>query len=323
MSASSPNYLVNGWIILNKPPGISSAKAVAKVKHCFGGVKIGHAGTLDPLASGVLPMALGEATKTISYVMLAEKSYYFSVNWGAETQTDDCEGEITSTSETIPNRDEIISILPRFTGLIEQVPPDYSAVKIKGNRAYALARSRDRAPILDKSPRIELAARQVRIDRLTLLGTDNHSAHFEVYCGKGTYIRSLARDMGRALASAAHVNKLERRSVGKFHIDNTISLDLLESLGYDALVFDHVMPIMTALDDIPALAITQEEENRLRFGQTLMLDADRQVRFDTDMSADGIIKAQPYMAMAVCRGNPVALVRSEAGIVFPVKVLNM
>ena len=230
----------HGWVCIHKPTGITSAGVVAVVKRCFKGVKTGHAGTLDPLASGVLPIALGEATKTISYVMTAEKSYRFSVKWGAETQTDDTEGRITLTSDYIPPASAIAEILPQFTGLIDQIPPDYSAVKIQGKRAYALARSRDKAgrdiPKTETPAEVAplLAAREIRIDSLELLSAEAEEAHFEVHCGKGAYIRSLARDLGRALCSAAHVTALERRSVGKFHIDNAISLDFLQEIGQGA-----------------------------------------------------------------------------------------
>lgn len=324
---------LHGWLCIHKPTGITSAKVVAIVKRCFKGVKTGHAGTLDPLASGVLPIALGEATKTISYVMTAEKSYRFSVKWGAETQTDDTEGRITRTTDYIPPASAIAEILPQFTGLIDQIPPDYSAVKIQGKRAYALARTRDKAD--QDIPNREtpnrgtsagavplLAARKIRIDSLELLSAEAEDAHFEVHCGKGAYIRSLARDLGRALGSAAHVTALERRSVGKFHIDNAISLDFLQEIGQGARASDPVLSVMTVLDDIPAVALTDEEAKRLRFGQKLSLDLERQEVLRRAFSEIGDTE-HTDKAIAVFDGCPVALVQLENGILSPMRVLNL
>ena len=323
----------HGWVCIHKPTGITSAKVVAIVKRCFNGVKTGHAGTLDPLASGVLPIALGEATKTISYVMTAEKSYRFSVKWGAETQTDDTEGSITRTADYIPPARTIAEILPQFTGLIDQIPPDYSAVKIQGKRAYALARSRDKtgqdianieAPNSGISAEAVplLAARKIRIDSLELLSAEAEEAHFEVHCGKGAYIRSLARDLGRALGSAAHVTALERRSVGKFHIDNAISLDFLQEIGQGARASDPVLSVMTVLDDIPAVALTDDEAKRLRFGQKLSLDLERQALLRRAFSEIGDTE-HTDRAIAVFEGRPVALVQLENGILSPMRVLNL
>ena len=318
----------HGWVCIHKPTGITSARVVAVVKRCFKGVKTGHAGTLDPLASGVLPIALGEATKTISYVMTAEKSYRFSVKWGAETQTDDTEGSITRTSDYIPPASAIAEILPQFTGLIDQIPPDYSAVKIQGKRAYALARSRDKAgrdiPNTKTPAEVAplLAARKIRIDSLELLSAEAEEAHFEVHCGKGAYIRSLARDLGRALGSAAHVTALERRSVGKFHIDNAISLDFLKEIGQGARKTDYILSVMTVLDDIPAVALTDEEAKRLRFGQKLSLDLERQALLRQAFAESGD-REHPDRAIAVFEGRPVALVQLENSILSPMRVLNL
>ena len=328
----------HGWLCIHKPTGITSARVVAVVKRCFKGVKTGHAGTLDPLASGVLPIALGEATKTISYVMTAEKSYRFSVKWGAETQTDDTEGSITRTADYIPPASAITDILPQFIGLIDQIPPDYSAVKIQGKRAYALARSRDKAgqdilnsetPNSEKSA-IEtsagagplLAARKIRIDSLELLSAEAEEAHFEVHCGKGAYIRSLARDLGRALGSAAHVTALERRSVGKFHLDNAISLDFLQEIGQGARASGPVISVMTVLDDIPAVALTDDEAKRLRFGQKLSLDLERQAVLRRAFAGSGDTE-HTDRAIAVFEGRPVALVQLENSILSPMRVLNL
>ena len=317
----------HGWLSINKPAGISSAKVVALVKRHFDGVKTGHAGTLDPLASGVLPIALGEATKTISYVMTAEKSYHFSVKWGAETQTDDAEGEITRTSTHIPAAEDIIDILPEFTGMIDQIPPDYSAVKVQGKRAYALARSRDKAADGKGSTSSAtevplLAARKIRIDKLNLLSAEADAAHFEVHCGKGAYIRALARDIGRALGTAAYVTALERRSVGKFPIEDAISLDFLQEIGHGSPASDQILSIMTVLDDIPAVALTDKEATRLRFGQRLSLDPERQaILRQTFADLNG--NEHPYRAIAVFDKLPVALVEIEDDVLSPLRVLNL
>ena len=297
---------VHGWMILDKPAGISSAKAVAITRRVLGGPKAGHGGTLDPLASGVLPIALGEATKTISYVMGSEKGYEFTVQWGFETSTDDGEGTPTRTSDHRPDAQEITDILPRFTGQIEQVPPVYSAIKIGGKRAYALAREAEKKDEPAEAPRLQ--ARPVDIYELELTEARPDSADFTVRCGKGTYIRSLARDMARALGSAGHITALRRTKVGKFQAAQAISLDLLEKISDSAAALQHVMPVLTALDDIPAVAITNEEARRLRHGQLVH-------RTDI-LSAD-------ETGVAVVDNQPVALIReTEAGLA-PVRVLNL
>lgn len=309
----------HGWIVLNKPVGLSSAKAVGVIRRFFGGEKTGHAGTLDPLACGVLPIAIGEATKTISYVVTAEKSYQFTLRWGAETQTDDSEGEITRTSDHCPSVDEIKAILPQFEGLIEQIPPVFSAVKVKGRRAYALAR--DRTNPSDKLTDIVLTPREVMINKFEITDHAGQQTTFTVQCGKGTYIRALARDIGRALGSAAHVVFLERRAVGRFKIENAIDLDFFKKAVYDARSCDYVIPVMTVLDDIPALAITEQEAQKLRFGQTFNLDDDRSQTFlavaaDSDQIAHVI-------GVAAFGKQPIALVRLEKQIVSPVRILNL
>ena len=309
----------HGWIALNKPVGLSSAKAVGVIRRFFGGTKTGHAGTLDPLACGVLPIAIGEATKTISYVVTAEKSYQFTLRWGAETQTDDSEGEITRTSDYCPSVDEIKDILTQFEGLIEQIPPVFSAVKVKGRRAYVLAR--DRKNSTDKLTDIVLAPREVMINKLEITDHAGQQTTFTVQCGKGTYIRALARDIGRALGSAAHVVFLERRAVGRFKIENAIDLDFFEKAVYDARACDYVIPVMTVLDDIPALAITEQEAQKLRFGQTFNLDDDRSNMFLASASASD--QTAPFTGLAAFGEQPIALVRLEKQLVSPVRVLNL
>ena len=312
----------HGWLVINKPQGISSAKAVALIRRQFGGVKTGHAGTLDPLASGVLPIAIGEATKTISYVMTAEKSYHFTVSWGAETQTDDTEGAITRTTNVIPSIESIQAILPQFIGHIEQIPPDYSAVKIQGKRAYALARRRDQHTQETAPPVPALAPRTIRIDKLELRSAEQNHACFAVECGKGAYVRALARDIGRALGSAAHVTALERRSVGKFHIENAISLDFLEKLGQSARASDHILSVMTVLDDIPAVALTEQEAQKLRFGQVIPLDEDRRAFLQQAFVSTGGEKSE-MRAIAVFDNKVIALIQLVDGVIRPQRVLNL
>jgi tRNA pseudouridine55 synthase len=259
---------VHGWIILDKPVGMTSTHAVAVVKRLFSAKRAGHAGTLDPLASGCLPLALGEATKTVPFVVDGRKVYLFTVQWGEERDTDDAEGRVVATSETRPTADAIRALLPNFTGTIEQVPPRYSAIKIGGERAYDLARD---------GAVVELAPRPVEIHRLDLVDVpDGDHAVLAAECGKGTYVRSLARDLGRALGSFGHVSALRRSRVGPFGEDTMISLEQLDSLCHRAAVgegnlADVLLPVETALDDIPALAVSQADAARLQRGQAVLL----------------------------------------------------
>ena len=258
---------VTGWLILDKPYGMTSTQAVGKVRFLFNAEKAGHGGTLDPLASGLLPIALGEATKTVSYAMDGRKVYRFTACWGEERTTDDLEGEVSAASDLRPMQSEIESILPRFTGEIMQAPPAFSAIKVDGERAYDLARAGEA---------VELAERPILIEALRLVDVpDRDHATFEVTCGKGTYIRSLARDMGRALGTAAHVTMLRRVAVGPFTEDHMISLENLTELGHKAPGGDAktgaLLPIETVLDGIPALAIDDEQARRLKLGQAVLL----------------------------------------------------
>ena len=307
----------HGWIILDKPVGISSARVVAQVRRVFGGIKTGHAGTLDPLASGVLPIAVGEATKTISYVMTAQKSYEFSLLWGAETQTDDAEGEITHTSDIRPAEAEIQAALPTFRGVIKQVPPNYSAVKIGGKRAYALAREADREKTKG-GVSTSLRPRDIEIESFELLSCDSASAKFHVICGKGAYIRSLARDLGRFLGSAAYVTALRRLSVGKFHVADAISLDLLEKVGHYSTANSYITSIMTVLDDIPAVALNEMQARKLRLGQVVLLTGDQ-----ANLTALSGKRDENETAIAVCDAQPVALVKLDGMQISPIRVLNL
>ena len=259
---------VHGWIILDKPVGMTSTHAVAVIKRLFSAKRAGHAGTLDPLASGGLPVALGEATKTVPFVMDGRKRYRFTVRWGEERDTDDSEGRVVATTDTRPTADDIGALLPRFTGLIEQVPPRFSAIKIQGERAYDLARE-------GETP--ELKPRPVEIFELTLVNQqDSDHSVFETECGKGTYVRSLARDIGRLLGCFGHVSALRRTQCGPFDERDMIPLEQLEALcnraaSGEGSLADALLPVETALDDIPALAVTRADAARLHRGQAVLL----------------------------------------------------
>jgi tRNA pseudouridine55 synthase len=259
---------VHGWVVLDKPVGMTSTHAVAVIKHLYAAKRAGHAGTLDPLASGSLPIALGEATKTVPFVVDSRKTYLFTVRWGEERDTDDAEGRVVAASDSRPGETAIRALLPRFTGTIEQVPPRFSAVKIAGERAYDLARDGER---------VDLAPRPVAIHRLELIETpDRDHSVFSAECGKGTYVRALARDLGRALGALGHVSALRRSRVGPFGEADMIPLEQIEALCHRAAageghLADTLLPIETALDDIPALAVSPADAARLARGQAVLL----------------------------------------------------
>jgi tRNA pseudouridine55 synthase len=259
---------VHGWVILDKPVGMTSTQAVGTLKRLFKAKRAGHAGTLDPLASGCLPIAFGEATKTVPFVMDGRKVYRFTVCWGEERDTDDAEGRVTESSETRPDEAAIRAALPAFTGTIEQIPPRFSAIKVAGERAYDLARDGEQ---------VELAARPVDIGRLELTAVpDPDHAVFDAECGKGTYVRALARDLGRKLSCFGHVSELRRVSVGPFNEETMIPLEQLEAMCKKAAageidLADALLPVETALDDIPALAVGGADAARLQRGQAVLL----------------------------------------------------
>jgi tRNA pseudouridine55 synthase len=299
---------VHGWLIVDKPIGLTSTQVVGKVRRLTGAAKVGHGGTLDPLASGILPIALGEATKTVAYAMDGDKTYHFRVQFGVARTTDDAEGEVSATSDHRPSDAEIELILPRFLGEVEQVPPIFSAIKIEGKRAYDLAR--------DQQP-VEMKSRIVRIDTLRLLGRpDADHADFEASCGKGTYIRALARDLSLALGTVGHVVRLRRIRVGAFGEKDAISLEKLEELGHSAPASEHLLPPWTVLDDIPALALSEADSKRLKSGQTVSL-----LRLVSRLPLDSIPQAPIVRAMY--DGKLVALARIEDGEVHPVRVFNL
>ncbi|OIR09176.1 tRNA pseudouridine synthase B [mine drainage metagenome] len=298
---------IHGWIAIDKPLGMTSTAVVTRVRRLTGAAKVGHGGTLDPLASGVLPIAMGEATKTVAYVMDGAKTYRWRVTWGEARSSDDAEGEVIATSEVRPSEAAILAALPAFVGEIEQVPPIYSAVKVDGRRAYDLAR---------KDQPVDLKARRVRIDSFQLVEATADWAEFEVRTGKGAYIRSLARDLAQALHTVGYVSRLRRTSCGPFHEGNAISLDKLEEIGHSAASANFVLPVETALDDIPALALTEDEARRLQSGQPLSVS-----RLAARDVLSAISAGQTVRAMA--EGRLVALARIEDGELRPVRVLNL
>jgi tRNA pseudouridine55 synthase len=276
MARRSKGRPITGWIVVDKPQGMTSAHAVARVKRALDAAKVGHAGTLDPLATGVLPMALGEATKLMSYAMDGSKTYRFTVQWGEGRDTDDSEGAVTATSDVRPTQDQIEAVLPEFTGLIQQKPPSYSAIKVDGERAYDL--SREGAPP-------DLPAREVDVKRFALLAAHPDSAEFELDCGKGTYVRSLARDIARRLDTYGHVTALRRTRVGPFREADSFSLDKIGELGNSAPPCGLLLPIETPLDDIPAVAVMESEADRLRHGQPVFVP--RQLDGDVVIKVSG------------------------------------
>lgn len=296
---------VHGWLILDKSRGQTSTQALGAAKRIFDAQKAGHAGTLDPLATGILPVAFGEATKTVSFVVDGAKAYRFAVRWGEETTTDDAEGEVTQTSAARPTKADIEALLPRFIGEIMQTPPQFSAVKIDGNRAYDLARDGEH---------VEIEPRPVVIDSLHLVDMPNADvAVLEAECGKGTYVRAIARDLGRLLGCYGHVIELRRTQVGPFTEDDAYSLDeireMAEKEGPEA-VMGLLMPIETALDDVPALTVSPSDAASLARGQSVLI-----------RGRDAPILSGPIYATV--KGRIIALGEVERGELKPTRVFNL
>jgi tRNA pseudouridine55 synthase len=310
---------VSGWVILDKPVGMGSTEAVSKIKWLFQADKAGHAGTLDPLASGMLPIALGEATKTVPYVQDGAKVYRFTVAWGEERSTDDLEGPVTKSSDKRPSEAEIRAVMPNYTGVIMQTPPQFSAIKIGGERAYDLAR---------EGETVEIPAREVEIGRLDLVEmTADGGTLFEIECGKGTYVRSLARDMGRDLGCFGHIADLRRTEVDPFTAEDLVRLEALEAAApkreeaesgaepkpfvparerfaeIDAFIVD----TGAALDCLPQVAITDDAAQKLRLGNAIIL-----------RGRDAPVQAEE--ACATARGKLVAIGAIEAGMFKPKRV---
>jgi tRNA pseudouridine55 synthase len=309
-----PKRDVHGWLLLDKPVGMTSTHAVSVIKRFYQAKRAGHAGTLDPLASGCLPIALGEATKTVPFVMDGRKTYRFTVRWGEERDTDDAEGRVTATSDARPSAADIDALIPRFTGTIEQVPPRFSAIKIDGERAYDLARDGEV---------VELAPRPVEIHRLDLVEMpDANHAVLAAECGKGTYVRAIARDMGRMLGCHGHVVALRRTGVGPFDESEAVSLEQLqaaappapEGAGPPAALADSLvsllLPVSVGVQDLPALNVSRADAARLARGQSVLL-----------RGRDAPI-LQGVVAVST-QGDLIALAEVEHGELLPRRVFNL
>jgi tRNA pseudouridine55 synthase len=302
---------INGWLIIDKPLGINSNNVVGRLRRVTNASKIGHGGTLDPLATGILPIAMGEATKTVSYAMDAMKGYRFTVRWGEARNTDDREGSVTETCEKRPSEDQITPILKHFIGDIEQTPPIFSAIKIAGKRAYELARA---------NKVVKMKARTIHIENIQLTRMiDEDHAEFEVRSGKGAYMRALARDIALGLGTLGHISALRRVSIGNFMEKDAISLDKLldklESLGHSAALSEHLLPVEAMLDDIPALSLTQPEARKLCRGQAVpVLPVASRSPFKNISQGD--------VVCAMAEGRLVALARIFGGEIRPFRVMN-
>jgi tRNA pseudouridine55 synthase len=306
MSAPRANRVeVNGWVILDKPVGMTSTQGVAVVKRVFNAKKAGHAGTLDPLASGLLPIALGEATKTVPFVMDGRKVYRFTVAWGIETNTDDTEGTSVATSDKRPAPAEVEALLPSYIGVISQVPPKFSAIKIDGERAYDLARNGEE---------VELQAREINIHELRILESSEAATTFEAECGKGTYVRAIARDLGRDLGCYGHVTALRRAVVGTFNEQDAVTPDELRAMrdGADGLppLEEALLPVETALEALPTLAVSQHDAGRLARGQSVILRGRDAPIFEG-------------VAAIMSGGTLVALAELEHGELMPKRVFRL
>jgi tRNA pseudouridine55 synthase len=300
---------VSGWICLDKPYDLGSTQAVSAVRRIFNAQKAGHAGTLDPLATGVLPIALGEGTKTVPFLMDADKAYRFTIEWGRTTASFDREGATIATSDVRPDRAAVEAALPGFIGEIEQVPPAFSAVKVDGERAYDLARAGEA---------VELKARPVTVHDIRVVDApDADHVELEMECGKGTYVRAIVRDLAETLGACAHVSALRRTRVGPFAEDSAIRLELLEDLGHKARCSEALLPVETALDDIPELAVTAEDAFKLKQGRSIVL-VPRQVE-----TLKARLTPGTRTVSAMSEGVIVALCEMRAGKLEPSRVFHL
>ncbi|HWA62527.1 MAG TPA: tRNA pseudouridine(55) synthase TruB [Caulobacteraceae bacterium] len=299
---------VSGWINLDKPHDLTSTHAVSRVRRLFNAQKAGHAGTLDPLATGILPIALGEATKTVPFLMDADKTYRFTIEWGRTTASFDREGQVTATSDVRPAREAVEAALGAFVGEIDQVPPAFSAVKVDGERAYDLAR---------EGVELDLKPRRVTILGLRVLGQpDADHVELEMDCGKGTYVRALVRDLAIALGACGHVSALRRSRVGAFGEDSAITLESLEDLCHRGALLEALLPVETALDDIPALAVTAEDAFRLTQGRSIVLLPRQAEDLKARLPASRTVSAMHG-------GSIVALCEMRAGRLNPTRVFHL
>ncbi|MBM3550327.1 MAG: tRNA pseudouridine(55) synthase TruB [Alphaproteobacteria bacterium] len=293
----SDRAIVDGWVALDKPVGLTSTQAVSRLKRTYNAQKAGHAGTLDPLASGILPVAFGEATKTVPFVQDGEKAYRFTVRWGVETDTDDSDGRMTQESAARPERAAVEHLLPQFTGEILQTPPQFSAIKIAGERAYDIAR---------EGEHVELKPRAVRIDSLTLIEASRDDATFVMECGKGAYVRALARDLGRVLGCFGHVTALRRTRVGPFLEEDAYTLDEIENQNMAA---EALLSVEAGLAELPCVVVDRDMAARLRRGGSVILRG-------RDAPHEGVV-------YAACGGVPVAFGEIVQGALAPARVFNL
>ncbi len=307
---------VHGWVCFDKPLEMTSTSAVGKIRWLYQAQKAGHAGTLDPLATGILPIALGEATKTVPYLMEADKVYSFTIAFGTTTDSYDAEGKVKAQSDARPKRDAIIAAIPAFIGMIEQVPPAFSAIKVDGKRAYDLAR---------EGVEVELKAREIEIFDLSLDDFTGDTASFTLHCGKGTYVRSVARDLCLELNVCGHVSVLRREAVGAFETKDAITLEKLEDLVHRGAHLEALLGVETALDDIPGLPVTQDEASRLKQGRALAL-LPRQIeplKEALKARLDDGYHAFPDTVQAVFNGQVLALCELRDGHLHPARLLNL
>jgi tRNA pseudouridine55 synthase len=307
---------VSGWICLDKPLEVTSTEAVSRVRRLFNAQKGGHAGTLDPLATGILPIALGEATKTVPFLMEAEKVYRFTIEWGRTTASFDREGAVTATSDVRPSRDAVADALPQFVGEIQQIPPAFSAIKVEGQRAYDLAR---------EGVEVTLEARPVVIHEAAVTAApDPDHVEITIRCGKGTYVRSLVRDIASAVGACGHVSALRRERVGPFAADNAITLAKLEEIVHRGAGSEVLLPVETALDDIPALAVTDEDAFKLKQGRPIVL-LPRQVETLKPLLKPRTIAGEDASraVSAISDGRIVALCEMRAGKLNPTRVFHL
>ncbi len=304
---------VHGWVVIDKPEGLTSTQVVGIVRRVFDAQKAGHAGTLDPMATGVLAVALGEATKTVPYAMEAEKTYRFTARWGEGRDSDDAEGAVTGTSDRRPTRDEIEAAIPALVGAITQIPPVYSAIKVDGERAYDLARDGET---------VVLEPRTVFIRSVRLLEQpDSDHAEFEMVCGKGAYVRAWVRDLARNLGTLGHVSQLRRLAIGSFAVSDAIGLEQLRGFMHSPAAFEHLRPISTALDGIPALAVTGSDAVRLKSGNPILIRRHEFARI-AESAAPGDDLQGLTVFLSTGDGEPVALACFAEGELRPFRVFN-
>ena len=304
---------VHGWVVIDKPQGVTSTQVVGVVRRVFDAQKAGHAGTLDPMATGVLAVALGEATKTVPFAMDAEKTYRFIVTFGESRDSDDAEGAITGTSDKRPTAEEIESAIPRLVGLISQTPPVYSAIKVDGERAYDLARDGET---------VVLEPRMIFIRSVRVLGqSDADHAEFEMSCGKGTYVRAWARDLAQEVGTLGYVSQLRRLAIGNFTVEQAIGLDTLKGFMHSPAAFEHLRPLSTALDGIPALAVTGQDAVRLKSGNPILVRPREFARIaESAHSGDDLQGLTVFLSTG--EGEPVALASFAEGELRPFRVFN-